>query len=79
VPEQFAYRYNHDGKTIVAGLAGFNSNLHILMVATSNPTFYNFPQFAEHLHFVRPGELRNLIPRKVTTYSNQSAGAQPTL
>ena len=25
-PDQFAYRYNHDGKSIIAGLAGFNSN-----------------------------------------------------
>lgn len=67
VPEQFTYRYNYDGHSIVAALAGFNSNLHMLMMATSNPTFYDFPQFAKHLYFVRPGELRTLIPRKVTS------------
>jgi hypothetical protein len=51
VPEQFAYRFNHDGKSIIAALAGFNSNLHMLMVATSNPGFYDFPQFAKQLFF----------------------------
>jgi hypothetical protein len=64
VPEQFAYRYNHDGKSTIAALAGFNSNLHVLTVATSKPTFYDFPQFEKHLYFVRPGELQNFIPRK---------------
>jgi hypothetical protein len=78
VPEQFAYRYNYDGKSIIAGLAGFNSNLHILMVATSNPTFYDFPQFAKHLTFVRPGELRNLLPRKVTTQTNNIGAPVPS-
>jgi hypothetical protein len=79
VPDQFAYRYNHDGKSIIAGLAGFNSNLHILMVATSNPTFYDFPKFAKHLYFVRPGELRDLIPRKITASATNdlSAAFQP--
>lgn len=73
VPDQFAYRFNHDGKTIIAGLAGFNSNLHILMVATSNPTFYDFPIAAKHLAFVRPGELRSLIPRKVAASVSASS------
>lgn len=80
VPEQFAYRYNYDGKSVIAGLAGFNSNLHVLMVATSNPAFYDFPQFAKHLAFVRPGELRNLLPRKATTKTNDAkAPAQSAL
>jgi hypothetical protein len=73
VPDQFAYRYNHDGQSIIAALAGFNSNLHILVVATSNPTFYDFPKFAEHLYFVRPGELRDLIPRKAATQSKEAS------
>jgi len=73
VPDQFAYRYNHDGKSIIAGLAGFNSNLHIVMVATSDSNFYDFPQFAKHLYFVRPGELQNLIPRKAAIAADKSA------
>jgi hypothetical protein len=75
VPDQFAYRYNYDGNSIIAGLAGFNSNLHILIVATSNPTFYDFPQFAKHLYFVRPGELRDLLSRKVMTSANNDPPA----
>ena len=63
VRDQFAYRYNCDGKSIVAALIGFNSNLHIFVVATSQPEFYNFPLFAPDFHFVRPGELTALIPK----------------
>ncbi|WP_407194622.1 hypothetical protein [Bradyrhizobium sp. STM 3566] len=76
VPDQFAYRYNYDGKSIIAGLAGFNSNLHILMIATSNPVFYDFPIAKGHLQLVRPGELRGLLPRTVTT---SAATEQPAV
>jgi len=38
--EQFAYRFNCDGRTIIAALAGFHSNLHVLTVATSEPSTY---------------------------------------
>jgi hypothetical protein len=65
VPEQFAYRYNFDGKTIVAALAGFHSNFHLFVAATSRPDFFEFPQFAEHISTVRPGQLVGMIPRRM--------------
>jgi hypothetical protein len=62
VSEQFAYRYNCDAKSIVAALVGFHSNLHIFVVATSQPEFYHFPISAPHFYFVRPGELTAALP-----------------
>lgn len=38
--EQFAYRYNCDGKTILAALAGFHTNLHVFTIATASPDIY---------------------------------------
>lgn len=67
VPDQFAYRFNHDGKSIVAALAGFNSNLHIFVVATSQPEFYHFPIIAPHFYFVRPGQLTKMMPHRQRT------------
>jgi hypothetical protein len=64
VPEQFAYRYNTDARSIVAALAGFNSNLHIFMAATSQPDFYHFPIAAPHFQLVRPGQLTKILPSK---------------
>lgn len=40
--EQFGYRYNCDDKHIVAALAGFHSNLHAFVLATSTPATYAF-------------------------------------
>jgi hypothetical protein len=66
VPEQFAYRYNCDGGSIIAALAGFHSNLHILTIATSRPDFFKLPDAAiPHVDTVRPGELVARIPQKI--------------
>jgi hypothetical protein len=65
VPEQFAYRYNTDERTIVAALAGFHSNLHILAIATSTPDFFGMPVPIPHSDFVRPGELVARIPQRI--------------
>ncbi len=65
VPEQFAYRFNCDGSSLIAALAGFHSNLHIFTVATSNPDFFDATQAIPYADFVRPGELVNRIPQKI--------------
>jgi hypothetical protein len=65
VPDQFAYRYNCDAKSIVAALAGFHSNLHVFVVATSDPDFYNPPKKIPYADFVRPGELVSRIPQRI--------------
>lgn len=63
VTDQFAYRYNTDDKEIVAALVGFHSNLHILVMASSNPIYEGLdtPVFANKC---RPGQLLTMIPRK---------------
>jgi len=38
--EQFAYRFNCDERSILAAMAGFHSNLHVLTFATSDPDTY---------------------------------------
>jgi hypothetical protein len=60
VPDQFAYRYNTDGKSVLLALIGFHAGLHIVTFATSMPEFYNFPVdplFREP--YVKPGWIRD--------------------
>lgn len=64
VPRQFAYRYNTDKKSIVAGLAGFHSNLHLFVMATSEPDFYEVPP-NNRTCMIRPGELSAIMPDEV--------------
>lgn len=73
VPAQFAYRYNCDGRSIVAALAGFHSNLHIFTVAASDPAFYNRLIRIPHSDFVRPGELISRI-----SFANGSTPSERT-
>ena len=71
VPEQFAYRYNSDNKEIVAALAGFHSNLHIFLIAYSNPQYdvINWPTGL----IVQPGDLLNLAPKPARSYGESVA------
>lgn len=55
--EQFAYRYNTDGRSIVAALAGFHSSLHFRPFAIADPERYQFLLGEYNTDFVRPGEL----------------------
>jgi hypothetical protein len=73
VPDQFAYRYNCDGKSIVAALAGFHSNFHVFIVATSDPDFYNPPKKIPYADFVRPGELVGRVPQKIRKPTSTAA------
>jgi len=75
VPEQFAYRFNYDGKSIIAALAGFHSNLHIFTMATSDPAFFELPKGLPHADFVRPGELVSRIPQKIKRAANGNHAA----
>ncbi len=65
LPEQFGYRFNTDGKSILAALSGFHSNLHFFTVATSDQQFFKLPPINATADFVRPGELVNRIPQKI--------------
>lgn len=49
--EQFAYRFNCDGKSILAALVGFHSNLHVLTVTTSEPDIYG-PALTNRIGFL---------------------------
>lgn len=55
--EQFAYRYNCDNKSIFAALVGFHSNLHILVIATSDPETYAKAATSPRTVVLRPGML----------------------
>jgi hypothetical protein len=65
LPEQFGYRFNTDGKSIIAALSGFHSNLHIFTLATSDQQFFKLPPINATADFVRPGEFVNRIPQKI--------------
>lgn len=65
MPDQFAYRFNTDRKSIVAALAGFHSNLHIFTVATSDPAFFKLPKIVPYADFVRPGEFVSRVPQRI--------------
>lgn len=62
VGDQFAYRYSSDEREIVAGLVGFHNNLHIMVMATSNPIYEGIesPVFANKC---RPGQLLEMLPK----------------
>jgi hypothetical protein len=63
VPEQFAYRYNTDGKSVVFALIRFHSGLHIVIFATSMPEFYSFPTNPLfHEPYVKPGRFLDAMP-----------------
>ena len=54
--DQFAYRYNSDGKMIVAALASFHSNLHLFVIATSQTQTFRLPLFPDS-ELIKTGEL----------------------
>jgi hypothetical protein len=63
VPDQFAYRYNTDGKNVLLAIIGFHRGLHIVVFATSMPEFYRFaanPLFREP--YIKPGGIRAIMP-----------------
>lgn len=61
--EQFAYRYNTDEKEIVAALVGFHSNLHIFVMASSNP-IYEGLKSPNGTNKCKPGQLLDMLPKK---------------
>jgi hypothetical protein len=64
VREQFAYRYNCDGKSIIAAIVGIHTNLHFFL---SDPTFFSFPSLLSQptADFVKPGELVPRVPQRI--------------
>lgn len=56
VTDQFAYRYNTDDQEIIAALAGFHGNLHILAIATENAAHYGSLAKQQQVVVSRPGQ-----------------------
>ncbi|MET4233939.1 hypothetical protein ACVWXN_010175 [Bradyrhizobium sp. i1.4.4] len=54
--DQFAYRYNSDGKMIVAALASFHANLHLFVIATSQIQMFRLPLYPDS-ELIHTGEL----------------------
>jgi hypothetical protein len=65
VPQQFAYRFNYDGKSVVAALTGFHSNLHILTVASTDPRYSELMKNFPTADYVQPGELVSRVPQRI--------------
>ena len=58
--KNFSYRFNTDGKTIVASLAAFNNNFYVRNFAVSDPLFFD-PLMQSHLKEpIRPGQFPKL-------------------
>jgi hypothetical protein len=66
VPEQFAYRYNCDDKSIFAALIGLNKNLHVFVIASSTPETFGLPAAIPNAetagNFMRPSQLLARLP-----------------
>lgn len=56
VTDQFGYRYNTDDREILAALAGFHGNLHVLAIATDNVAHYRSLATQAHIVVSRPGD-----------------------
>lgn len=61
--DQFRYRFNTDGKTIVAALASFHNNLHIAFLASSTPEVYKMPCRFPHATYTQPGQMLAMMPK----------------
>lgn len=61
--KQFAYRFNTDGKSIVAGLASFHNNLHVVFLASSTPEIFKMPYRPPRSIYTRPGGLAAMMPK----------------
>jgi hypothetical protein len=64
--EQFGYRYNCDGRSLIAAMIGFHSNLHIFVIATSDLCTFGAP-LSKHksLTLVKFGELLKPVSTKL--------------
>ena len=68
--EQFAYRYNSDGKSAVAALARFHKGLFTFTVVTCEPVLRRaLEEMPDHPGsvLVRPGELLKPMPERART------------
>jgi hypothetical protein len=64
VNEQFEYRFNCDGRSIIAALARFQKGLFVCTIATSEPEKYSLRIVGPTDALVSPGELNSLMPPK---------------
>ena len=61
--EQFGYRWNCDGKSIVAALVSFQNGLHVFAIATAKPEFYKLPSGLAHHVFTRKADWPAMLTR----------------
>lgn len=77
---QFAYRYNSDGKSIVAALAQFHRGLYTFTIASGEPVYKRAVEdLPDHRCAVlaRPGQLVGLMPGPVPGLSASGIGQVP--
>lgn len=75
---QFDYRYNTDGKSLVAALSHFHGNIHFFTVATSAPENLQMPPGGKFTGFIRPGELLQHMPKPRPAILSPGADWSPT-
>ena len=63
VQDQFSYRYNTDGRTIVGSMVRFHGNLHVIAFATSTPEYFGATLESSGLSVLRPGQFGALLSR----------------
>lgn len=72
---QFGYRYNSDGKSIVAALVGLHQGLHIFLIATGTPNVFPIPNdLMNTQNAMKPGDLVNSMPRVGVLRAGQFRG-----
>lgn len=63
VQDQFFYRFNTDGRSVVAALARFHDGLYVLTVAFADRETYGALVRPPRFRLVRPGEVVSMMPR----------------
>jgi hypothetical protein len=61
---QYDYRFNTDGKSVVAALSHFHGNVHLFTLAAAQPDVFELSEGPRFTGFVRPGELLAKMPKR---------------
>lgn len=72
--DQFSYRYNSDNRSIIAAIAQFHSNLHVVVIAASDRSEYSkVLPISSYGIMISPGELLAFLPTPGQRYFRRSS------
>lgn len=75
---QFRYRYNSDGRTIVAALSQFHDGLSVFNIVTATPKAHGLPREWLNGIWSKPGDLLKMIPGTPRPIPVPGQPARPT-